>query len=98
MFNVKRLFDVYENDDDDRGNSLPSFISHEEQQISCSVNGYKIVNCHNAVAEDNTFMQLFVASDFIISKYKHSITDWVHDTTNEMSGRSGRVLDFLLKK
>jgi hypothetical protein len=28
----------------------------------------------------------------------HSITDWVHDTTNEISGRSTRVLDFLLKR
>jgi hypothetical protein len=27
-----------------------------------------------------------------------SITDWVHDTTNEVSGRSTRVLDFLLNK
>jgi len=28
----------------------------------------------------------------------HSMTDWVHDTTNEISGRSRRVLDFLLKR
>ena len=28
----------------------------------------------------------------------HSITNWVHDTTNEISGRNRRVLDYLLKK
>jgi len=28
----------------------------------------------------------------------HSITDWVPDTTNEINGRSRRVLDFLLKR
>jgi hypothetical protein len=28
----------------------------------------------------------------------HSIADWVHDTTNEISGQSRRVLDFLLKR
>jgi hypothetical protein len=27
-----------------------------------------------------------------------SITDWVHNTTNEISGRSSGVLDFLLKR
>ena len=55
------ILDVYENDDDDRGNSLPSFISHDQQQISCSVHGYKIVNYHHAVADDIPFMQPFVA-------------------------------------
>jgi len=65
------IHDVYENDDDDRDSSLPSFISHDQKQISCSVHGYKIVNYHNAAADDIPFMQLFVASDFIISKYTH---------------------------
>ena len=61
-------FLMFMKNDDDRGNSLPSFISHDQQQISCSVHGYKIVNYHNAVAKDIPFMQLFVAFDFIISK------------------------------
>ena len=45
------FFDVYDNNND-RGNYLPSFFNHNQQQISCSVHGYKIVNYHNAVAED----------------------------------------------
>jgi hypothetical protein len=28
----------------------------------------------------------------------HSITKWVHDMTNEICGRSRRILDFLLKR
>jgi len=47
--------DVYDNDDD-AGKSLPSFFGHDQQQISCSVHGSKIVNYHNAVAEDIPFI------------------------------------------
>jgi len=43
-------------DNDDGGNSLPSFFSHDQQQIFCSVHGSKIVNYHNAVAEDIPFI------------------------------------------
>jgi len=38
------------------GNSLPSFFNHDQQQISCFVHGSKIVNYHNAVAEDIPFI------------------------------------------
>jgi len=43
-------------DNDDGGNSLPSFFNHGHQQIFCSVHGYKILNQHNAVAEDIPFI------------------------------------------
>jgi len=33
------------------GNTLPYFFNHNQQQISCSVHGYKTVNYRNAVAE-----------------------------------------------
>ena len=33
------------------GNNLPSFFTHDQQQISCFVYVSKIVNYHNAVAE-----------------------------------------------
>jgi len=32
------------------------FFSHDQQQIFCSVHGSKIVNYHNAVAEDVPFI------------------------------------------
>jgi len=38
------------------GNSLPSFFNHNQQQISCFVQGSKIVNYHNAVGEDIPFI------------------------------------------
>jgi len=44
------ILDVY---DDDDGNS---FFNHDQQQISCSVHGSKIVNYHNAVVEDIPFI------------------------------------------
>jgi catalase len=38
------------------GNSLPSFFKHDHQQISCFIHGSKIVNYHNAFAEDIPFI------------------------------------------
>ena len=38
------------------GNSLPSFFNHDQQQISCFIHSSKIVNYHNAVAEDIPFI------------------------------------------
>ena len=38
------------------GNFLPSFFNHDQQQISCFVQGSKIVNYHNTVAEDIPFI------------------------------------------
>jgi hypothetical protein len=38
------------------GNTLPFFFNHDLQQISCFVHGSKIVNYHNAVAEDIPFI------------------------------------------
>jgi len=35
---------------------LPSFFNHDQQQISRFIHGSKIVNCHNAVAEDIPFI------------------------------------------
>jgi len=38
------------------GNSLPSFFNHDQQHISCFIHDSKIVNYHNAVAEDILFI------------------------------------------
>jgi hypothetical protein len=38
------------------GNYLPSLFNDDQQQISCFVHGSKIVNYHNAVAEDIPFI------------------------------------------
>jgi len=48
------ILDIYDNDDG--GNSLPSFFNHGQQQMFCSVHGSEIVNHHNAVAEDIPFI------------------------------------------
>jgi len=48
------ILDIYDNDD--CGNSLSSLFNHGQQQIFCSVHGSKIVNHHNAVAEDIPFI------------------------------------------
>jgi len=48
------ILDVYDNDDDDDDGN--SFFNHDQQQIYCSVHGSKIVNYHNAVAEDIPFI------------------------------------------
>ena len=32
------------------------FFNHDQQQISCFVHGSKIVNYHNAIAEDIPFI------------------------------------------
>ena len=47
------ILDVYDDDDDADGNS---FFNHDQQQISCSIHGSKIVNYDNAVAEDIPFI------------------------------------------
>jgi hypothetical protein len=38
------------------GNSLPPFFNRDQQQISCSLHGSKIVNYHSAVVEDIPFI------------------------------------------
>jgi len=43
------ILDEYDNDNG--GNSLPSFFNHDQQQIFCSVHGSIIVNYHNVVTE-----------------------------------------------
>jgi len=48
------ILDDYDNDDG--GKSLPSFFSHDRQQIICSVHGSIIVSYHNIVAEDIPFI------------------------------------------
>jgi len=48
------ILDIYDNDDG--GNFLPSFFNHDQQHIFCSSHGSKIVNHHNAVAEDIPFI------------------------------------------
>jgi len=39
------------------GNFPPSLFNQDQQQISCFVHGSKIVNDHNAVAEDIPFIR-----------------------------------------
>jgi len=47
---------LYDYHNDDGSNSLPSIFKHDQQQISCSAHGSKIVNYYNVVAEDIPFI------------------------------------------